>query len=92
MHYRLQWPDASITTCYSPSLVVKDYLEPGASYELADFLRRVRAATRIASDRVSAKFGFACSRASDQLATIEELAAQYADRNQARVQVLEFLE
>jgi len=34
MHYRLRWPDASESTCYSPSLVIKDYFETGASYEL----------------------------------------------------------
>ena len=92
MHYRLRWPDASESTCYSPSLVIKDHFEIGASYALPEFLQRLRAATQIASDRVAAKFGFACSRAADQLADIEAQAARYADHPAARVQMLAFLE
>src|SRR3954463_12216888 len=67
MHYRLRWPDETEMTCYSPSLVIRDYFEPGADYALAEFLRRVREATHIASERVREKFGYACSRAHDQL-------------------------
>jgi uncharacterized repeat protein (TIGR04042 family) len=74
MHYILRWPDQTETTCYSPSLVIKDFFAPGAAYALADFLPRIRQATQIASDRVEAKFGFACSRANDQLADIERRA------------------
>jgi len=92
MHYLLRWPDASVSTCYSPSLVIKEFVEVGASYPLPDFLRRIRAATRIASDRVAAKFGYACSRAADQLATIEAQAERYADRPEARVHVVAFRE
>jgi uncharacterized repeat protein (TIGR04042 family) len=92
MHYRLRWPDESESLCYSPSLVIKDHFREGESYELADFLDRARTATRIASDRVAAKFGFACSRAADQLGEIETLAARFARQPEARVRVLEFLE
>jgi uncharacterized repeat protein (TIGR04042 family) len=92
MHYRLRWPDASVSTCYSPSLVIKDFFEPGTAYALADFLQRVREATQIASDRVAAKFGFACSRAADQLADIESKAACFADRPLARIEMLSFEE
>jgi len=92
MHYRLRWPDASESTCYSPSLVIKDYFEAGTSYALPEFLQRVREATRIASDRVEAKFGYACSRAMDQLATIEIQAAHFAGDADARVEMLAFQE
>ena len=92
MHYHLRWPDASVSTCYSPSLVIKDYFEPGASYALPDFLQRLREATRIASDRVAARFGFACSRAADQLAEIEAQAARFADQPHARIEMLAFQE
>ena len=77
MHYTLRWPDQTETTCYSPSLVIHDFFAPGTAYALADFLPRIREATRIASDRVEAKFGFACSRAHDQLAEIERHAARF---------------
>ena len=92
MHFHVRWPDASESRCYSPSLVVKDYLQPGATYPLADFLDKSRTALRIASDRVEAKYGFACSAALDQLAQIEHTAARFAGRPQAAVAVLRFEE
>ena len=92
MHYRLRWPDDSESTCYSPSLVIKDYFSPGESYALDEFLVRARAATQIASERVAAKYGFACSRAADQLGEIERIAATFARWPQARVRLVDFLE
>lgn len=90
MNYRLRWPDDSESTCYSPSLVIRDYFEPGADYALPEFLARVREATHIASERVRAKFGFACSRAADQLGTIEATAARFAAEPAARVRIVAF--
>lgn len=90
MRYRLRWPDASESTCYSPSLVIKDYFEPGRRYPLPEFLRRVREATHIASERVRAKYGYACSAAAEQLQRIEAEAARHA--GQASVEVIAFLE
>jgi uncharacterized repeat protein (TIGR04042 family) len=90
MHYRLRWPDASETLCYSPSLVIHDYLRPGDDYPLDELLRRVREATAIANERVHTKFGFTCSRAGDQLLQTEARAAAFADQPEARVRVLGF--
>ena len=92
MHYHLRWPDASTSACYSPSLVIKDFFTVGESYALPDFMQRVRAATQIASDRVAAKFGFACSAALDQLAVIEARAARFAAQPEAQVAVTRFEE
>jgi uncharacterized repeat protein (TIGR04042 family) len=90
MHFNLRWPDARETRCYSPSLVIKDHLAPGARYPLPQFMREVRSALHAASERVRAKFGFACSMALDQLAVIEEIAAGFDER--AEVEVLGFEE
>lgn len=90
MTYRLRWPDATITTCYSPSLVIKDYFAPATGYPLPEFMRKLREATQIASERVRAKFGFACSRALDQLMLIESRAAAFADQPNAHVEVIDF--
>jgi uncharacterized repeat protein (TIGR04042 family) len=90
MHYTVRWPDAAEDRCYSPSLVVRDLLTPGADYALADFLQRVRQATVIANERVSAKYGFVCSRANDQLAQLEARGARFARDPGARVHVLAF--
>jgi uncharacterized repeat protein (TIGR04042 family) len=88
MHFRLRWPDARETLCYSPSLVIKDHFAPGTRYPLPQFMREVRSALHTASERVRAKFGFACSMALDQLAEIERIAAGFDER--AEVEVIGF--
>jgi uncharacterized repeat protein (TIGR04042 family) len=90
MHFHVRWPDASETRCYSPSLVVRDFLAPQADYALPDFLARTREALEIASERVRAKFGFACSQALDQLAEIERIARRFEAQPGATVTVLRF--
>lgn len=92
IHFQIQWPDGSQDTCYSPSLVVKDYFTPEQDYPLDDFLDRSRTALTIASDRVKAKYGMPCSLALGQLRQIETRAAQYAQLPQPTVRVLRFLE
>ena len=44
MRFFIRWPDGKTETCYSPSLVVKDFLSPGKTYPLADFVERSRSA------------------------------------------------
>jgi uncharacterized repeat protein (TIGR04042 family) len=48
---------------------------------------RSRTALNIASERVRAKYGFACSSAMDQLARIEAAAKTFANLPGARVSV-----
>jgi uncharacterized repeat protein (TIGR04042 family) len=77
MHFVVEWPDRSELRCYSPSLVVRDYLEVGRSYPRDEFVSRSREMLGIASERVKAKYGFYCTAAMDQLRAIEQRAAQY---------------
>jgi putative flavoprotein involved in K+ transport len=74
MHFVVRWPDGSDQRCYSPSLIVRDYLEVGQTYSVEGFLDRSRTLLNIAAERVRAKFGHYCSAAMDQLAAIEEQA------------------
>jgi uncharacterized repeat protein (TIGR04042 family) len=90
MHYTLRWPDASETSCYSPSLVIQDFIQPGRAYALEDFINRLRQATAIANERVQAKYGFVCSRAGDQLDQLEALVHRWADQHGAQVEVVAF--
>jgi uncharacterized repeat protein (TIGR04042 family) len=92
MHFTVAWPDGVEEACYSPSLVIKDYFEPGQSYGLTDFLARCRTALSIASDRVQAKFGMPCSLALGQLARIEHAALRFPDTPDAPVRILFFAE
>lgn len=75
VRFTIRWPDGSEEDCYSPSTVIHQHLSAGASYPLPEFLTRARAALTEASDRVAARYGFACSAAMGQLAQIETRAA-----------------
>ena len=44
MHFSVRWPDNSTSDCYSPSRVIKNYLEVGKSYPLPEFVDRFGAA------------------------------------------------
>ncbi|HEY9888783.1 MAG TPA: MSMEG_0570 family nitrogen starvation response protein [Candidatus Obscuribacterales bacterium] len=92
MRFQIQWPDGVTEACYSPSLVIKDYLTPGETYPLADFLDKSRTALKIASDRVQAKYGFPCGLALGQLQSIEAAAQRYQTLADPTVQVLAFIE
>ncbi len=92
IHFQIEWPDGSQETCYSPSLVVKQYFTPNHTYPLADFVERSRTALTIASDRVQAKYGMPCSLALGQLRQIEVKATQYHQIDQPSVRVLRFIE
>ena len=91
MHFEIRWPDGKTESCYSPSLVIEEYLSVGELYAVPDFVGRVRSALEIASERVRAKYGFACSSALDQLRSIEETADALPSSERAgRVTVLGF--
>ncbi len=92
IRFEIEWPDGIRETCYSPSLVVKEYLESGVEYELSDFVERSSAALQEGSDRVRAKFGFPCGRALGQLQGLKSNAARYGDRPTVKVKVLRFIE
>ena len=92
MLFHIRWPDGETEQCYSPSLVIRDHLVPGATYEVAEFLRRSRIALPIASDRVREKYGFDCSRAMRQLAKLEAAAFRFEATPNGVVTVLSFQE
>jgi uncharacterized repeat protein (TIGR04042 family) len=90
MHFVVRWPDETVETCYSPSLVVREHLAVGDSYTVTDFVHRARIALTIASDRVREKHGFPCSLALGQLATIEARARSFKEDAAARVLIESF--
>lgn len=92
IRFQIQWPDGSQDTCYSPSLVVKDYFTVATTYPLADFVDRSRTALTIASDRVQAKYGMPCSLALGQLRQIEAAASRYGHLPTPTVTVMQFVE
>jgi uncharacterized repeat protein (TIGR04042 family) len=84
--FTIQLPDGLTKKCYSPSTVVLDHFRRGEEMSVAEFAARSRKAFPAASERVRAKFGFACSSAAAQLANIEEWTRTYA--NDAKIRIL----
>lgn len=91
MRFIVRWPDGQRESCYSPSLVIRDFFGEGETYPLAEFLSRARQALGIASDRVKAKYGHACSLAQGQLARIEAAGARFSQVPGAEVVCETFL-
>ncbi|MBF0687498.1 MAG: MSMEG_0570 family nitrogen starvation response protein [Cellulomonas sp.] len=85
MTFDVRWPDGSDTACYSPSLVMWDHLEVGATYPVAEFVRRTSRGLGEASDRVRERYGVRCTSAAEQQAAIGVLAARFDPAAPVRV-------
>jgi uncharacterized repeat protein (TIGR04042 family) len=89
MTVTVRWPDGSVQRHYSPSLVMHDHLAAGSGYTVADFARRATDALAEASERVRAKYGFACTSAAASAERIHGLAAAYAPGDRVEVLAME---
>jgi uncharacterized repeat protein (TIGR04042 family) len=91
MHFNVRWPNGKTERCYSPSWVIEEHLRVGESYAVDDFVARAAEALNIASERVRAKYGFACSSALDQLSALKARADELSETEAlGRVEVLSF--
>lgn len=77
MRFAVRWPDGAVTDHYSPSLVMHDHLAVGESYAVTDFVARTSEALGEASERVRARYGFACTSAMASEEEISRLAAPF---------------
>ncbi len=75
--FDIQWPNGNEESCYSPSSIISDYLTAGESYPLKDFVELAERSLNEASERVRAKYGYACSSAMDQLYKIKQSSTQF---------------
>lgn len=85
MTMTVRWPDGHVLECYSPSLVLHDHLTTGERYDVEEFVERTSVALGLASERVRAKFGFACTSAA---ATLEAVTSAARHQPAGQVEVL----
>lgn len=85
MTFDIEWADGRKQSCYSPSLVMHDYLTVGQEYSVAEFLDRSRSALNEASERVRSRFGFYCTSAAAQLSELEAKAIGHSPESLIRV-------
>jgi uncharacterized repeat protein (TIGR04042 family) len=83
--FKIELPDNTTMDCYSPSSVVRSYFASGEQMSVTEFLARSRRAFVEASERVRAKFGFACSSAAAQLDTIEKTMRPFPSNSSIRI-------
>jgi uncharacterized repeat protein (TIGR04042 family) len=87
VNFKIRWPNGREASGYSPSTVIYEYLEEGASYPLADFLQRIEHALNNASERVKQVKGFYCSSAMDTLSSLKGQASYLVEPSDAAGQV-----
>lgn len=76
--YDVCWPNGQTEKCYSPSSVIKDFIKENEIYPLPEFLELAAEALNEASERVRAKYGYACSSAMDQLRHFRAKAEEFS--------------
>lgn len=75
---QLEWPDGRQTTLYSPSTVILQHLQPGERLPVAELQQRAERALAEASERVRARYGFACTRTDEERSKLRHTATAYA--------------
>ncbi len=85
VYFTIQLPDGAEKECYSPSTVVLKHFAQGEEMSVAEFLSRSREALAASSERVRAKYGFACSSAAAQLESIQEWTRAYSSDDTVRI-------
>jgi len=71
VNFTVKWPNGEVNQYYSPSSIIYDYLRVGQVFSLTDFVTQVENGLEQASERVRLSYGFACSAAMDNLASIK---------------------
>jgi len=87
VNFKIRWPNGQEANGYSPSTVIYEHLEEGASYPLTEFMQRLESALNNASERVKQVKGFYCSSAMDTLSSLKYQASGL-DADDAQVEVL----
>jgi uncharacterized repeat protein (TIGR04042 family) len=79
VHLNLEWPDGTISQLYSPSTVILQRLRPGQSLPVSALRIQGIAALQEASERVRARYGFACTRTNEERLKLEPMASRFDD-------------
>jgi len=82
---QLEWPDGVTTQLYSPSTVILQHLTPGQTLSVVELKDRASLALRQASERVRARYGFACTRADEEEDRLLARAAGFGDQERVTV-------
>ncbi len=82
----LEWPDGGRSRLYSPSTVILEHLAPGQTVTVAELRAKGTLALRQASERVRARYGFACTRADEEERRLLEQAGRFTAEELVSIQ------
>ena len=85
VRFKLEWPDGQFSTLYSPSTVILEYFKAGDVYRISEFESVGVKALRLASDRVRARYGFACTRPDEEESQLLQWTSRYRPEQNVRV-------
>lgn len=71
VNFEVLWPDGECVVYYSPSTVIHQFFKENTQYSLDQFSQMSQQALDAASERVRARFGYACTAASAELEKIK---------------------
>lgn len=86
---QLCWPDGEASRFYSPSTVVYKFLQPGDTLSVAELEKKGLAALREASERVRARYGFACTRTDEEALKLRQSIARYSASDEVKIRALD---
>lgn len=89
VNFTVQWPNGECSTFYSPSTIVYEFFQKGQNYSAQEFLAQAEQALHAASERVRARYGFACSSAMDNLKQIQYTAKTKQIQAQDRIEIVD---
>ncbi|OJU92033.1 MAG: hypothetical protein BGO19_14410 [Acinetobacter sp. 38-8] len=89
VNFTVKWPNGEVNQYYSPSSIIYDYLRVGQVYSLTDFVTQVENGLEQASERVRLRYGFACSAAMDNLASIKRHINIFSIQAQDQIEIIE---
>jgi uncharacterized repeat protein (TIGR04042 family) len=81
----LQWPDGLTSQLYSPSTVILEHLPPGEKLSVAALRSRGLEGLQQASERVRARYGFACTRTDEEARKLQRTLAAYGADQVVRI-------
>lgn len=73
----LYWPDGLTSQLYSPSTVILDHLPPGQQFSVAELHAKGLEGLHQASERVRARYGFACTRTDEEALKLQRMLSSY---------------
>lgn len=82
---QLRWPDGEASHFYSPSTVVYEFLKPGETLTVAELEQKGLSALQQASERVRARYGFACTRTDEEATKLQKRLAMYGRSDRVEV-------